>query len=74
MRFAFTDDQLAFRDAVRELLDKECTARATCATAWTNDTGRVPGPVGQARRDGRRRHARARSRTAASGSRWSTSC
>ena len=26
MRFAFTDDQLAFRDAVRELLERECTA------------------------------------------------
>ena len=25
MRFAFTDEQLAFRDAVRDLLDKECT-------------------------------------------------
>ena len=24
MRFAFTDDQLAFRDAVRDLLAKEC--------------------------------------------------
>ena len=24
MRFAFTDDQLAFRDAVRDLLEKEC--------------------------------------------------
>ena len=42
MRFAFTDDQLAFRDAVRELLEKECTP-AHLRTAWTNDTGRVPG-------------------------------
>jgi alkylation response protein AidB-like acyl-CoA dehydrogenase len=42
MRFAFTDDQLAFRDAVRTLLDKECTA-AHVREAWTNDTGRVPG-------------------------------
>jgi hypothetical protein len=25
MRFAFTDDQVAFRDAVRELFDNECT-------------------------------------------------
>src|SRR4051812_29992292 len=24
MRFAFTDDQLAFRDAVRDLLEREC--------------------------------------------------
>jgi alkylation response protein AidB-like acyl-CoA dehydrogenase len=42
MRFAFTDDQLAFRDAVRDLLEKECTA-AHVRDAWTNDTGRVPG-------------------------------
>ena len=42
MRFAFTDDQIAFRDAVRELLDKECTP-AHVRDAWTNDTGRVPG-------------------------------
>lgn len=42
MHFAFTDDQLAFRDAVRELLDRECTA-AHVRDAWTNDTGRVPG-------------------------------
>jgi len=42
MRFAFTDDQLAFRDAVRELLEKECTP-AHVRAAWTNDTGRVPG-------------------------------
>ena len=34
MRFAFTDDQLAFRDAVRELLDKECTP-AHVRDAWT---------------------------------------
>jgi len=42
MRFAFTDDQLAFRDAVRDLLVKECTA-AHVREAWTNATGRVPG-------------------------------
>jgi len=42
MRFAFTDDQLAFRDAVRDLLEKECTP-AHVRTAWTNATGRVPG-------------------------------
>ncbi len=42
MRFAFTDDQIAFRDAVRDLLDKECTA-AHVRAAWTNETGRVPG-------------------------------
>ncbi len=41
MHFAFTDDQLAFRDAVRDLLERECPATAVRA-AWTNDTGRTP--------------------------------
>jgi alkylation response protein AidB-like acyl-CoA dehydrogenase len=39
MRFAFTDDQLAFRDAVRDLLARECPAAAVRA-AWENDDGR----------------------------------
>ncbi len=39
MRFAFTDDQLAFRDAVRDLLAKECPPERVRA-AWTNDDGR----------------------------------
>jgi alkylation response protein AidB-like acyl-CoA dehydrogenase len=42
MHFAFTDEQLAFRDAVRDLLEKECTPRHV-RDAWTNETGRVPG-------------------------------
>lgn len=42
MKFAFDDDQLAFRDAVRDLLEKECSATAL-RDAWTNETGRVPG-------------------------------
>jgi len=42
VRFAFTDDQLALRDALRDLLAKECTP-AHVRAAWTNDTGRVPG-------------------------------
>jgi alkylation response protein AidB-like acyl-CoA dehydrogenase len=42
VRFAFTDDQIAFRDAVRELLEKECTP-AHVRDAWTGATGRVPG-------------------------------
>jgi alkylation response protein AidB-like acyl-CoA dehydrogenase len=42
MRFAFTDDQLAFRDGLRDLLTKECTP-AHVRDAWKNDTGRVPG-------------------------------
>lgn len=33
MRFAFTDDQLAFRDAVRDLLAKECAPEVVRA-AW----------------------------------------
>ena len=39
MRFAFTDDQLALRDAVREFLEKECPPEVV-RDAWTNDTGR----------------------------------
>jgi hypothetical protein len=42
VRFAFTDDQLALRDALRDLLTKECTP-AHVRAAWGNDTGRVPG-------------------------------
>ena len=42
MRFAFTEDQITFRDAVREFLDKECTP-AHLRDAWTNETGRIPG-------------------------------
>ena len=45
MRFSFTEDQIAFRDAVRELLDNECTA-AHVRAAWTNETGRLPGLFG----------------------------
>src|SRR5690606_29910663 len=33
MRFAFTEDQLAFRDAVRDLLAKECTPEVV-RSAW----------------------------------------
>jgi len=39
MRFAFTDDQLAFADAVRDLLGKECPP-ATVRAAWDSATGR----------------------------------
>jgi alkylation response protein AidB-like acyl-CoA dehydrogenase len=41
MRFAFTDDELAFRDAVRDLLQKECPPSAVRG-AWTSDDGRAP--------------------------------
>ena len=37
MRFAFTDDQLAFRDAVRDLLAKECPPEVVRA-AWPDET------------------------------------
>jgi len=37
MRFAFTDDQLAFRDAVRDLLAKECPPEVVRA-AWADGT------------------------------------
>ena len=42
MRFAFDAEQLDFRDAARNLLEKECPPSAVRA-AWSNDTGRVPG-------------------------------
>src|SRR5437588_10809928 len=42
MRFAFDAEQLEFRDAARNLLEKECPASAVRA-AWSNDTGRVWG-------------------------------
>lgn len=39
MRFAFTEDQLALRDAVRDLLAKECPA-STVRAAWERADGR----------------------------------
>jgi len=42
VRFSFSDEQLALRDATRDLLANECTP-AHVRAAWTNDTGRVPG-------------------------------
>jgi alkylation response protein AidB-like acyl-CoA dehydrogenase len=41
MHFAFSDEQIALRDAVRELLTKECPPSAV-RDAWTNETGRCP--------------------------------
>jgi alkylation response protein AidB-like acyl-CoA dehydrogenase len=41
MHFAFSEDQLALRDAVRDLLTKECPPAAVRA-AWSNDSGRCP--------------------------------
>lgn len=40
MQFAFTDDQLAFRDAVRDLLARECPP-SVVREAWTNENGRT---------------------------------
>ena len=42
MRFAFDTEQLEFRDAARNLLEKECPASVVRA-AWSYDTGRGPG-------------------------------
>lgn len=42
MKFAFTDEQLALRDGVRDVLAKECPPDVLRA-AWTATTGRVPG-------------------------------
>jgi len=42
VHFAFSDEQLAIRDATRDLLSNECTP-AHLRAAWTNATGRVPG-------------------------------
>ena len=42
MHFAFSDEQLALRDAVRDLLTKECPPAAV-RTAWSSDDGRCPG-------------------------------
>jgi alkylation response protein AidB-like acyl-CoA dehydrogenase len=39
VRFAFSDDQLAMRDAVRTFLENECPPKVV-RDAWTNDTGR----------------------------------
>ena len=41
MRFAFTDDQLLFRDTVRDLLDKECQPEQL-RYGWVDDDGRLP--------------------------------
>ena len=40
MRFAFTDDQLLFRDTVRDLLAKECLPEQV-RYAWVDDDGRL---------------------------------
>jgi len=40
--FSFSDDQVMFRDAVSDLLSKECPPEAVRA-AWENDTGRTSG-------------------------------
>jgi alkylation response protein AidB-like acyl-CoA dehydrogenase len=42
VKFSFSDEQLELRDAVRDLLAKECTPQRL-REAWTNETGRIPG-------------------------------
>ena len=42
MKFSFDDEQVALRDATRDLLANECSP-AHVRDAWTNETGRVPG-------------------------------
>ena len=42
MQFSFTEDQLLFRDTVRDFLANECRPEAVRA-AWENDIGRIPG-------------------------------
>lgn len=42
MNFVFSEDQLAFRDAVRDLLRGQCTIDGV-RSAWTNESGRVDG-------------------------------
>jgi len=42
VRFAFTEEQLAFRDAVRDLLAKECPPE-TVRAGWSSDEGRDDG-------------------------------
>ncbi|MGH9273407.1 MAG: acyl-CoA dehydrogenase family protein [Acidimicrobiales bacterium] len=46
MRFALSDDQVAFRDTVRELLAKECTP-AVVRAAWDAPTGELDRGVWQ---------------------------
>ena len=41
MQFAFTDDHTLFRDAVRDLLARECTADVVRG-AWSHEAGRAP--------------------------------
>lgn len=42
MQFAFTDDQVLFRDTVRDFLTNECKPEDV-RDAWENETGRIPG-------------------------------
>jgi alkylation response protein AidB-like acyl-CoA dehydrogenase len=46
VRFAFTEEQLLFQQALAELLAKECPAEAL-AVAWRSEDGRVPGLWGK---------------------------
>lgn len=56
MRFAFTDDQLALRDAVRDLLARECPPEVVRA-AWPHPDADGQGPGAGARSDAARLEA-----------------
>lgn len=58
MRFAFTDDQLAFRDAVRDLLAKECPPEVVRA-AWPAEADAHGAQKGEGARADSERVARA---------------
>ena len=62
MRFACTDDQLAFRDAARDLLAKECTAGRGARRVGRPRRRARPRRVALARRHGRAVDPRARGR------------
>ena len=66
MRFALTEDQIALRDAVRELLARPCPPAGVRA-AWPAATRPLWTRCGRAGRDGRARRAPCPSATAGSG-------
>ena len=41
MKFSFAEDQLLFRDSVREFLEKECAPELVCSLAQS-ESGRSP--------------------------------
>ncbi|WP_419917888.1 acyl-CoA dehydrogenase family protein [Candidatus Poriferisocius sp.] len=51
MDFSFSDDQIMFRDTVRDFLTSKCPPEVV-RSAWHNDTGRTGGGGGAGRSDG----------------------